>query len=372
MAVFDPAEAGSKRSSLSVLVESVRADGKDLPSTPDGARRAPSGTRRFEVNYTALDLASPSTLRFRYKLESMDANWVEAGAQRVAQYSQLPPREYEFRVMAGGNDGQWHEADRKVRLQVVPRLWERRWMQLLTTGLVFSLLVGGLAWRHRRQLRLKLERLEMEQRVEKERRRIARDLHDELGSRLTRIANLGELAMTDTKPPNDMKSQLGSMTGGVRELINAMDEVVWTVSPKNDSLPNLAAFLSDYIERFVAPTKISYRLELDPEFPTLPLAAEARHHVLLAVKEALNNAVRHATPRIIRLKIHVQDGWLEVAVADDGHGFEVEKAKEGGHGLSNLVRRMELIKGRAEIRSEAGKGTTVTLSMPLAAGPEHR
>ena len=354
-----------------VLIESVLADGRELPSAPGEVLRASSGTRRFEFQYTALDLTSPSSLRFRYKLEGMDSSWVEAGRSRTAQYSQLPPGDYAFHVMASGGDGQWREAGGKIRLKVIPRVWERRWAQLLSVGLLVGLGSGIAARAHRRRLRLRLARLEMEQKVEDERRRIARDLHDELGSRLTAIANLGELAVNRNLSPAEMKSQVAASNTRVRDLIGAMDRVVWTVDPANDSLPNLAAFVSDYTENFVRPTGISQRLELDPEFPRVPVTSQSRHHLLLAVKEALSNAVRHAAPRTIRLKIHARDGWLEVVVADDGSGFQPDQGRAGGHGLANMAERMSLAGGRAEIRSEPGKGTTVTFLMPLDAPTGH-
>jgi signal transduction histidine kinase len=152
----------------------------------------------------------------------------------------------------------------------------------------------------------------------------------------------------------------------VRDVINGLDEAVWTISPKNDSLPSLAAFLGNYTERFVAPTGIRHRLDLDPQFPPLPVPSQLRHNLLLAVKEALNNAVRHANPGTVRLKIHARDGWLEVEVADDGRGFDVPKGRAGGHGLANLEERMRMINGRVDIRSQPDKGTTVTFSMPLS------
>ena len=368
LAVLDSAKKRNQDMPNSVMVESALADGKELPLTTTSVLKLPSDTRRFEFHYTALDLTTPSSLRFRYKLEGMDPQWVNAGAQRVAYYSQLPPGDYEFRIMAGGSGGTWHEAGQRIQLRVVPHIWERRWVQLLTTALLVSLIGGSFASWRRRRMQLKLERLEMEQRVDAERRRIARDLHDEVGSRLTRIAQLGELATKENQPPHEIKSQVSAITSRVRELINAMSEVVWTVNPRNDSLPKLIAFLSDYTESSVAPTGISHRLELDPDWPDLPVLAQSRHHLLLAVKEALNNAIRHAAPTTIRLEIHVRDGWLEVVVADDGRGFDVIKARVAGQGLANLDERMKLVRGRAEIRSASGQGTKVTLSMPLAAG----
>jgi signal transduction histidine kinase len=217
----------------------------------------------------------------------------------------------------------------------------------------------------RRKFLLEVERLEMQQAVEKERRRIARDLHDELGARLTATALQGELAAQDGTISDSAKSELNFMNRRVRQLIGSVDEVVWTTDPQNDSIPNLAAFLCDYIETFLAPTGTGCRLEVDPDLPDLPLPALARRNMLLAFKEALNNSVRHAHARIIYFKIYLKNDSLRVEISDDGHGFELNDARPGGKGLSNIKSRMELIKGEASIKSTTGKGTTVILSLPL-------
>jgi signal transduction histidine kinase len=201
--------------------------------------------------------------------------------------------------------------------------------------------------------------------LENERRRIARDLHDELGARLTATALHGELLVQDGKMPDDAKSEMNLITRRVRQLIGAVDEVVWTTDPENDSLANVVAFLCDYVEQFLAPTGISYRLEVDPDLPALQMGAQARRNLLFAVKETLNNGVRHAEARKILLKICLENGWLKVEISDDGHGFKIGETRAQGKGLANIRGRMELVKGRAEINSEAGKGSTVTLYLPL-------
>jgi len=365
LAVFNPQDLPAEGSLRPATVDQVLADGEPLMVADNLEVQASSRVQRFEIHFTSPNLEAGGRLRFRYRLDGLDQNWVNSGSQRIATYSRLAPGHYEFQVMVSGPAGIWREPTR-LPFVIIPQWWQLRWLQaaavLLGVGLIAS--AGWTVARTR--AKRKLERFRMEQKVEIERRRIARDLHDNLGSHLTGIANLGELAMRENQPPTAMKSQLGLITSRVRELINAMDEVVWTVNPKNDSLPNLVAFLSDYTERFVATTEIRYRLELDPDFPPLPVSAQIRHHLLLAVKEALNNAVRHGNPKIIYLKIHVQAGNLEVIVSDDGHGFEMTDVRADGDGLSNLVERMTLINGRAAIQSEADKGTAVTLSVPLA------
>ncbi len=348
-----------------VLAEAVQADGKTLTLTQSGEFQALSSTRRFEFDYAAPDLSLSQTLSFRYRLEGMDHDWVKTGAQNVANYSQLRPGHYKFDVMVSGSDGEWHKAEQEVNLYVVPQLWERRWIQILASGLFIGTMAGGITWGMRRKFQLRVERLEMQQAVEKERRRIARDLHDELGARLTATALQGELAVQDGTISEKAKSELNFMNQRVRQLIGTVDEVVWTTDPQNDTLPDLAAFLCDYIERLLAPTGIGCRLEVDSELPDLPLPALARRNMLLAFKEALNNSIRHAKARTIYFKIHLKNDLLHVEISDDGHGFEANNGRPGGKGLSNIKSRMELIRGQATIRSGADTGTTVSLLLPL-------
>lgn len=364
-ATFGPATFSQQRRALPVLIESVLADGREV-ALPEGKRvRVPSSVRRLEFHYTVPDLVSPHDLRFRCKLEGMDHDWVDVEARRIAYYSQLPPGDYDFRVMVGGSDGRWHGGNRAVEIRVVPRIWELRWVQISSMGALIALVAGTITWNQRRQLRLRLERLEMQQGVEKERRRIAQDLHDELGARLTGVALLGELALKVDQTPAEVREKVFSITTRIRQLIKAMDEVVWTINPRNDSLSNLVSFLSDYAERFLSGTGISCRIEVPLDVPEFPLAAQTRHNLLLAVKEALNNAVRHAGAATIWMRIRLPDGGLEIQVQDDGHGFDPIKPDRTGDGLQNLKSRLKSIDGAAEIRSESGKGTTISLTLPL-------
>lgn len=365
LAVFDPRTITGGQPTPGVLIESVAVDGAELASGETGERRVPSSARRFEFHYTAPDLRSPQSLRFRHKLEGMDAGWVDAGTRRVAYYSQLPPGEYLFRVMVGGADGRWHEGPAALALRVVPRLWELRWVQVLAGVACVAGVIGALARASRRRLEQQLERLRMQQALESERRRIARDLHDDLGARLTEIVLMGELAKRGEQTPNALQTQLRGITQKVRQLVTAMEEVVWTVNPKNDSLPNLASYLSDYTERFLALAQVSCRLEVDSDLPQMPVNAQVRHNLLLAVKEALTNAARHAAADKVQLRIRVEGTALRIAIEDDGHGFDVNRPGHSGNGLPNMRNRLATLGGRAQIASEPGKGTTVTLTLQL-------
>lgn len=365
IAELDPHTVATTSPPPTVLVEEVQADGNVLTPAPSGELQISSSAQRIEFHYTAPNLTLQHNLSFQYRLNGLDHDWVKADAQNVAYYSQLKPGHYQFQVVVSGGDGEWHKAEQEINLYVVPQLWERRWIQISAGGLLICIIVSSIVWSQRRKFLLQVERLEMQQAVEKERRRIARDLHDELGARLTATALQGELAVQTGTISESAKTELNFMNRRVRQLIGAVDEVVWTTDPKNDSLPNLAAFLCDYIETFLAPTGIGCRLEVDSDLPDLPLLALARRNMLLAIKETLNNSVRHSKAQTIYFKIYIKNGLLNMEVSDDGHGFTVNGTRPNGKGLSNIKSRMELIKGDAIIRSEAGKGTTVCLSLPL-------
>ncbi|HNQ89805.1 MAG TPA: two-component regulator propeller domain-containing protein [Verrucomicrobiota bacterium] len=387
--VVDPSRLTENREPPPVVMERVVVDGQvvaaygasqeppvpgtavplDLRHVQTPLRLAP-GPRQVELEYTGLCFASPRNVTFKYRLQGLDSDWMEAGSRRIAYFNHLPPGDYRFEVMACDHNGVWSQQAAGLAFAVLPHFWQTAWFRLVGLATGTAGLVGtgwGIA---RRRARRRLAGMEQATAIEHERARIARDMHDEFGSRLTTIANLGELAQNPGASSADARSQLGSMTRQVRELINTLDEVVWTVSPENDSLPSVVAFLSDYAERSVGASGIRHRLELDPEYPPWRVTAEARHHLLLATKEALNNAVRHAAPETIRVKLHVHNGCLEVVISDDGHGFELGQARAAGHGLGNLAERMRQIQGRAEIRSVPGQGTVVALSVPLAADAE--
>jgi signal transduction histidine kinase len=367
IAVFDPNPLLSSQAASSVLVETPVADGRELAAAPGEMLRVRSDTRRFEFHYTAPNLTAPTSLRFRYRLDGMDKSWVDAGTRRLAEYSQLRPGDYEFRVMAGGDGGEWSEAAFPLRLRVMPRLWERGWVRALAGALVVGLASGGLVWGQRRKFRWRLEQARMHSALEAERRRIAQDLHDDFGSALSGIMLQGEAAPHTENLRAPAAPVVTSMTEGIRALIQKLDEVVWATNPRNDPLARVVAHLSDLAEGFVSPTGIHFRLDapVSADLPATNLTAQQRHNLVLATKETLNNAVRHAKARTIGLKIRIQEDQLVTEIWDDGEGFEPGKTRSGGNGLSNIQNRMEALKGSAAIRSRPDHGTTVTLVVPL-------
>jgi signal transduction histidine kinase len=220
----------------------------------------------------------------------------------------------------------------------------------------------------RAKLRRKLERLEMQQAMEKERRRIAQDLHDDLGSGITEIMLLSELAKQNGNGSvKESHSQLDDITQKARQVATAMDEIVWTVNPKNDSLPDLASYLCDYAQEFLRPSKVSCRIDMMEGLPSMSITAQQRHNLFMAVKEALNNAVKHSCASEVWLRIRWAENQVSILVEDNGCGFAPVLARENssGNGLTNMHTRLETIHGKVEFTTRPGNGTTICFVLPL-------
>jgi ligand-binding sensor domain-containing protein/two-component sensor histidine kinase len=325
------------------------------------------GVQRVEFHYTALSLVASERNRFKHRLEGLERDWVEAGTQRVATYPRLPAGRYTFRVIAANNDGVWNETGAAFRFTVLPAFWQTWWFIALAGVLV----LGGGGWLVRydsvRRLRRKLHRLQEKHALEKERTRIAQDIHDELGASLTRIALLTELGHKHRDQPDEVSADLGKISVTARDAVRAMDAIVWAVNPRNDSLDHFANYVSQFAEDFFRLTPIRCRLDVPADLPEQPLPTEARHQLFLAVKESLNNVVRHSGAGEVWLRMHCDHGELRIVIEDNGRGLPATAPGTGQDGLANIRTRAERLGGRLEIESGQGRGTLLRLILPLTA-----
>jgi signal transduction histidine kinase len=210
------------------------------------------------------------------------------------------------------------------------------------------------------------QRVEQQRALEQERTRLARDLHDDLGGGLTEISMLGSLANDRAIVSERKAGYLRQMTEKARQLVSALDEIVWAVNPRYDSLASLAGYYSLYAQRFLSLASLGCHLDVAESLPDCALDSKVRHSLFLAFKEALNNVVRHAEASEVRLRIQVQDDELIVAVADNGRGLQPTAGTESGmDGLANMRARLSALGGRCEIRSAPAQGTTVLFGVRL-------
>lgn len=336
------------------------------------------GESSLEISFTALSYVSPDGLQFRHRLEGSDADWVNDGASRTVHYGRLPSGNYRFRVAARNAGGSWQEAAEPFAFAVPTPLWRQDWA-LSGYGLAVVMLVAGIVRivSHRR-LRFTLARLEQQQSLERERMRIARDMHDEMGSKLTKISFLSEHAQVDARAAGPLAQKIEAIAQTSRDLLKTMDEIVWVVNPRNDTVENLANYLSHYAVEYFQNTSIDCELRLPREIPRFALSSEMRHNLFLAFEEALNNVLKHsgATAVVVEMTVHGRE--FELKVTDNGRGFNPAQpagsgtpAGRGGNGLKNMRQRLETLEGGCVVTSRPGEGATVILRLRLSGEPAH-
>lgn len=348
-----------------VLVEEMQVNGR--PVEPSRAGRIVLGPKPgpIEVRYTVPRMSSPERVRFRYRLAGLEEEWIDAQNQRTVTYTRVPPGRYRFEVVASLGAGSKPTAVASLPFVVQAAWWETQVFRIVLGCLAVLFLAAFVRMIVLRRVRARIRRLEQEHALEKERARIARDMHDELGASLTRLALMSEIAADEPEMHGVAARQLGEIAQAARSVSGTLDQVVWTVNPRNDTLERLVGYLGEFAGEYLSPTGLDLHLALPVDIPALTVASETRHEVLLATKEALNNAVKYARAHHVTLRVTTTERALTVTVADDGCGFDPQAVPEFSNGLINLRQRLVALGGSAEIVSQPGAGTTVTLHVPL-------
>jgi len=370
IAIVDPANVTTNRTPPPVVIEEFLVDGK--PVTGMGAS-IPPGKQRFEVQYTGLSFAAPDRVRFRYKLDGLETEWVEAGTKRVAQYSYLKPGNYNFQVIACNNDEVWNETGASLGFTLLPYFWQTQWFIIASVAGGIGVVGGGVAFMTRQRARRKMDELEKQRALEKERARIARDIHDDLGANLSRIAMLSQ-GMRKNIDGNSSEAIAAERVNSIaRGLTRTMDEIVWALNPKHDTLDSLGTYLGGFAQDYLTAAGIRCRLNVPICLPTLAVTAEVRHNVFLALKESLHNVVKHANASEVEVLLEIGANEIALVVADNGCGFAMRTGSQtvigaterqrlgGGNGLCNVRKRLEDVGGCCEWETAPGQGTRVKM-----------
>ncbi|MBI4662104.1 MAG: ATP-binding protein [Verrucomicrobia bacterium] len=374
LASVDPTQLHPNVNPPPVTIESVLIEGQ--PQSTDVLRRSlpqtvtvPSGKEHVEINYTSLNLAAPDRARFKYRLEGHETAWIEAGNSRVARYSKLPPGRYRFAVTACNEDDVWNEIGSGFALIVPPPFWRTWWFLGGTSAALLGAIIAMVHSISTQRLRRQLERLRQKEAIEKERARIARDIHDQLGASLTQVALLGELVEADKASPAEVEAHARQISQTARDTTRSLDEIVWTVNPSNDTLDGLITYVCKYAQEYLEVAGLRYRLDVPAQLPEATILPEVRHNVFLAAKEAVTNVVRHAQATAVRIRLSLDSGTFTLEIEDNGRGFvsQEQQAAPSRNGLRNMRKRMEEIGGSFAIAPAPESGTVVRLTSPLHA-----
>jgi signal transduction histidine kinase/ligand-binding sensor domain-containing protein len=346
-----------------ILFSEVMA-GNDQVTAPAGqplSMRYDRNALSFYIGATTF--TDESQTRFSYWLEgSRTPQWSAPSTQSTINFVNLPPGKYTLRVKAQFLTGRYPEQIAAYPFVILPPWWATGWFRALALAALIILMIIGTRSYIRRRLAKQRIALERQQAIEKERTRIATDMHDDLGAGLSRIKFLSETIGIKRQQQLPIEEEIMDIREYSHEMIDKMGEIVWALNEKNDSLSDLLSYTRSYAVEYLLQAGIHSTVELPGDFPSLFVSGEFRRNVYLTIKEALHNIVKHAQAE--NVCIHMEIGHhLTITIRDDGIGFDRNNIRPFSNGLYNMQQRIQDIGGRLTIRS--GSGTTLRLSVPL-------
>jgi Signal transduction histidine kinase len=323
---------------------------------------------RYQQNYFRIEFAAPyfspsRNVRYAYRLQGWDKDWVETGPEQFAQFSNLKGGEYLFKVRASNSQGTWTEQAASLRIVIIPPFWERWQFYVLLVLLVSGAAYG--IYRYRVNELLKRQAI---------RNKIAQDLHDDVGSTLSSIALYSQVAKiySQQQQPEALKSTIDKISDTAGEMIVEMNDIVWAINPRNDSMGTILQRMESFARPLMASRNIRFYFEVDEGLQHINLGMTRRKNFYLIFREAVNNILKYADCSTVWVKVQLQHHQLELSVRDDGKGFELQKVQINasqslsGNGLRNMQMRAAEIKGRLTINTQPGQGVSIHLVFPVS------
>jgi signal transduction histidine kinase/ligand-binding sensor domain-containing protein len=354
LAIVNPAHMAMDRVPPLVALESVRVD--DAPVPLAAHLRVPPGRTRVAFHYAGLSFAAPQKVRYRYQLSGFDPRWINAGNQRTAYYTNLPPGRYTFRVLASNQDGLWSQSAATITITVEPRIYQTWWFRLLLV-LAVALLVY-LEYRRRvRRVRSEF------QAVLRERTRIAREIHDTLAQGFAAVSvQLEVVSRLLPSATEGARHALDTARALARSSLQDARTSIWDLRSQSSGQEDLATRLRNLAGHLCAPASIRTQMEVNGAYR--PLAPEVETELTRIAQEAIVNAVRHSGASSITLRLSFYERQIELSVRDNGKGF-ADAPSAGHYGITGMRERAERIGGKLRIESRPGEGTSVLLTLPL-------
>lgn len=310
-------------------------------------------------------LSEPLQLPMHWRVAGFQEKWIAITSSREAECRVPPPGDYEFQARVRHTDDIWDSTRLLVPLVVPVPFWERRGVFAGVMALS-AILAAGLAWfLSTRIMSRRVAELERHQELANERTRIARDMHDAVGSQLTQLTVLHEIVAEELAMDADSRSRLRQLTDTARSSVAALDAVVWAVNPGNDNLAQMAGYLCQVASDYLVPLGIACRQNVPHEWPVRHVSSQTRHAFHLAFQEALQNVVKHASATEVILTMRYADGIFTTTIADNGIGLPDDLSGMEKNGLDNMQARLSALGGSCRVQSRAEGGTLVALQIPI-------
>ncbi|MBG9377913.1 hypothetical protein I5907_16855 [Panacibacter sp. DH6] len=311
------------------------------------------GENYISFTYVALNFTQSFKNRYAYMLDGLDKKWVEAGDRRFATYANIAPGTYTFHVKAANNNGIWNEGGAKITFIISQPWWNTWWFY---TVVILSI-VAIVYIIFQAKLRQKVKAIEV-------RNTISRDLHDEVGSTLSSIGFLSSMALNDAEEANSrIVSTLTTINESSTRMLDAMNDIIWNIQPKNDTVQNIIARMVAFASDLLESRKINLHLQTGKSLENLHLGITERHNFYMIFKEAINNLAKYSQATEAWINMDYTDGYLTLEIKDNGKGFDPGHIRDGGNGLRNMKSRAEKIGAYYRLETEANTGTTVVVQL---------
>lgn len=316
----------------------------------------------FSFDFSTIAFQHVTDYSFEYKLEGYDENWIKSGDVRYTRYSKIPPGHYVFNLRVIDPQGNISPYNKTLDVEIAYAFWQTLSFKI---AVAILLLVAGwlvVKWFFNQRIRKQRREFEKLQAIEKERTRIATDMHDDLGAGLSRIKFLSQSLSNKDTNDKSIKSGLEKITGYSDEMTEKMGEIVWSLNEKNDTLADLVAYSRSYAIEYLANHDIACKANTPLGLPETFIAGETRGNIFLSVKECLHNIVKHAGATCVNFSVELSD-TIKITIHDNGKGIDWNNQRAFSNGIQNIQRRMKDVKGEVKFSNE--QGTKVVLIIPL-------
>ncbi|MEM6784118.1 MAG: ATP-binding protein [Bacteroidota bacterium] len=354
---FDPLAVPIDTTAPPIAVTGLLVDGEPTLLPTDGETLVLRPDQRdLTFTYAALSLRQPEKNQYRIWLEGAEDTWRHVGNTTEERYARLAPGAYVFHVTGTNADGYWNPTGVRVPFRIRPPAWQTWWFWALAALAVLGVVVAAYQYRIQQLVR-----------VERTRIRIADDLHDDIGSKVSNVALRLDLVGRSAGLPDGERAHLADLAQTARSVVDDLRDAVWIVDAGHDDLAAVAMRMEQFAESMLRGRSYAFACQHPgrDRLPSIPLDMETRRHLYLLFKEALHNAVRHGQAERVDITLTHAGGYLRLVIADDGRGFDPATVQQG-RGLTTMRTRANALDGTLQIESARDTGTTVTFSMPLA------
>ena len=338
-----------------IFITELSINGKTDSTLPpyfsSSYKRLAAGNATISFEFAGIHFSDDASLQYRYKLEGQDEDWIFAGTRNFVSYN-LPPGNYTFKAQASHGSGNWSRQPVTFSFTIPAPFWKTWWFVSAVTIAICILVV--LIYRYRLQQVLKLERL---------RHRISTDLHDDIGSTLSSISILSDIASKE-KDHHQSENMLQEIKHNSVSLMEKMDDIVWSINPRNDSIEDLMLRIKRFASKLLEAKEIDYAIIIDDSLNRARLDMETRQHIYLIMKEAINNLVKYSDCTKASIRVKFDNNYLNIEISDNGKGFNQQKI-QFGNGIISMKKRAEAINAAIKIDTGLNKGTIVSLQTKI-------